>query len=64
MSTHDEIFNAMSDAMAAYRREPETVAELKKAKDERDFATLELDEAKAEIERLHDVCKLNANLIS
>ncbi len=52
MSTHNEIFNAMSDAMAAFRREPELVAELKAARDERDFKQLELDEARERIAKL------------
>jgi hypothetical protein len=52
MSNHTEIFAALQDAMVAYNAQPELSAELKKAKDERDFANLELEDARAEIDRL------------
>lgn len=52
MSSHTEIFAALQDAMVAYNAQPELSAELKKARDERDFANLELEDARAEIERL------------
>lgn len=52
MSSHTEIFAALQDAMVAYNAQPELSAELKKAKDERDFANLELEDARTEIERL------------
>jgi hypothetical protein len=55
MSSHTEIFAALQDAMVAYNAQPELSAELKKAKDERDFANLELEDARVEIERLRNL---------
>lgn len=65
MSTHDEIYNALSDAMSAYRREPALEVDLKSARDDRDFARLELDEARAEIDRLRaTVCRLEDEVLA
>lgn len=52
MTPHSEIFAALQDAITAYNAAPELTAALKKANDDLDFKSLELEDARQEIERL------------
>jgi len=55
-----EALNAISEAIQAHAKLPEVERSLKEAREAHDYALLELDDAKAEIERLRDVVsKLN-----
>ena len=48
----NDVLNALSEATTAFHRVPELERELKATAEDRDFTKLELEEARAEIERL------------